>query len=176
MERVIEIGIYHYINELYPYFSKENKVLYYRIWMKRPQFLYAHIEWLYNNVDIFLGEFVTKLKRYGLEEYSCENQELYSRLLRLNDENDEEYGKIKYSIIGPCRQHTDKYPVEERIKDCGIYAYLEKYGGVSTGSKLKQYHVMITDPIIFECHCQALLQKNKDPIDILFLYNISSVF
>jgi hypothetical protein len=69
MERVIQIGIYDYINETFQHLSKDNKVMYYRIFMKRPQFLHAHIEWLYNNPNIFLGEVITRMKSWGLNEY-----------------------------------------------------------------------------------------------------------
>lgn len=190
MERVVQIGMYSYLNESYPHLSKDNKVLYYRILMKRPQFLYAHIEWLYNNPNALLGEFITKLKEWGVNNYiniyrvglgvSSEKQEdieLYTRLLRLNDEQDEEYGKHKYSTIPTiCRSHRDNPPVTQRIRESGIYAYLERYGGMTTGCKLQEYYTMITDPEIFECHCQSLLQTDRKEIYSIFPpYYIDSV-
>jgi len=170
MERVIQIGIYDYINEQFPG-PKENKVIYYKILIKRPQFLSAHMEWLYNNTDVFLGQFLTRLKDWGIKEYVNtyyyglsdekirEEIELYENIIRLNDTNDEEYGKTKYNTQwGLCRSHSENIPLTEHIRSCGLYAYLETYGGLTTGNKLKTYYEMITSAELFESHCQALLQ------------------
>jgi len=187
MERVIQIGIYDYINEQFP-LSKENKVMYYRILMKRPQFLHAHIEWLYNNPNVFLGDMFTRMKLWGLNEYMntyyrslspemFQNQyEMYERIIKFNDEQDYEYAKTKYRTdIGLCRSNSGNTPLTERIRLSGLYAYLETYGGLTTGIKLQKYYTMITDPELFESHCQSLLQAHTLKDDIFPLYNISSV-
>ena len=106
-----------------------------------------------------------------------EDDEQYELLIRLNDEQDEEYAKIKYNTgSGLCRSHSDTL-VTERIITSGLYAYIETYGGITAGNKLKKYYEMIQDPILFECHCTALLQKmTQDRTYIFSLYDISTAF
>jgi hypothetical protein len=146
-----------YINEQFP-LSKENKVMYYRILMKRPQFLHAHIEWLYNNPNVFLGDMFTRMKLWGLNEYMntyyrslspemFQNQyEMYERIIKFNDEQDYEYAKTKYRTdIGLCRSNSGNTPLTERIRLSGLYAYLETYGGLTTGIKLQKYYTMMTN-------------------------------
>jgi len=188
MERVLKIGIYDYINEQFPG-SKENKVFYYRELMKRPHFFHAHIEWLYNNPNAFAGDLITSLKECGVKEYIQQrycgvspekkqaDEEIYTRILRLEDEQDEEYCKHKYNPAPTiCRGHHDKPTVPQRIQESGIYAYVERYGGLTTGSKLHQYYTMITNEELFECHCEALQTPVTERHSIFPLYNISRVF
>jgi len=155
MERVTQIGIYEYINECFPS-PKENKVYYFKILMKRPQFLHAHMEWLYNNPNVFLGQFM------------------------MLDGANEEYTKAKYDTsCGIARQHTGTYSPAEHIEGCGLYAYVETYGGMSTGNKLETYYAGILNPILFESHCKALLQKpyhERFICKIFPLYDITSAF
>jgi hypothetical protein len=151
--------------------------------MKRPQFLHAHIEWLYNNTNAFLGSLLTRLKEWGIKDYvntykiNKETAEQYERLVILNDEQNEEYAKIKYNTKnGLCRSHSDT-PITDRILTCGLYAYIETYGGITTGNKLNKYYEMIQDPILFECHCSALLERmTQDRTYIFPLYDISTAF
>ena len=189
MERVIKIGIYDYINEQFPG-SKENKVFYYRVLMKRPHFFHAHIEWLYNNPTAFMGELISNLKEYGVNEYIRQryfgvpsekqqaDEEIYTRILRLEDEPDEEYCKHKYNPDPTiCRGHHETPSINQRIQQNGLYAYIERYGGLTTGSKLHQYYTMITNEELFECHCEALQQPvNEERHSIFPCYNISRVF
>jgi hypothetical protein len=142
MERVVQIGIYEYINETFPT-SKDNKVLYFSIFMKRPQFLEAHMEWLYNNKYVFLG----------WEMQSTD--EVWARIRQLNEEENEDYMKYKYSTGTICRSRSEDCTVEEEIEHIGLYSHIDIYGG-NTGNKLKLYYEMINDDIMFNAHCKSL--------------------
>ena len=146
MERVAQIGIYEYLNE-FP-LSKDNKVLYFSIFMKRPQFLEAHMEWLYNNKHAFLG----------LQIYSADA--VWSHIAHLNEVEDECYMKFKYSTQKTiCRNRSEDCTLEEVIERVGLYSYINVYGGCTTGNKLEMYYDMIRQPKWFDAHCRALGQS-----------------
>ena len=156
MDRIVEIGIYEYINEAFPYLSKDNKVLYFSIFMKRPQFFYSHLEWLYNNPNAFIGFHMIQLKQYP-DSYSHKDSEV----VKLNDELDETYLKYKYSTEPTiCRNRSENCTVEECIQTIGLYSYIDCYGGMTTGRKLILYCEMMHDDKLFHAHCMALRQND----------------
>jgi hypothetical protein len=154
MERVAQIGIYEYLNE-FP-LSKDNKVLYFSIFMKRPQFLAAHMEWLYNNKHAFIGWQM-------MREMHTPTDEFWARIVQLNEAEDESYMKAKYSTVPTiCRSRSEHYTLEEEIEHTGLYSYIDVYGGCNTGNKLKLYYEMITDDTLFNAHCKALRKSPRE--------------
>jgi hypothetical protein len=145
MERVSEIGIYEYINETFN-LSKDNKILYFSIFMKRPQFLAAHMEWLYNHKYAFIG---WQMMREMYEP----TDEVWSHIVYLNEIEDETYMRHKYSTAHICRSSSGH--CIEKIEQIGLYSYIDIYGG-GTGKKLQMYFKMIKDDKIFDAHCKAL--------------------
>jgi hypothetical protein len=98
---------------------------------------------------------------YLPQEEKDQKIELYENLIKLNNEHDEIYTIEKYNpTYKLCRSHSVNTPLE-RIKTQGLYSYIDVYGGGSTGSKLQTYYKMITDPELFEAHCDALIKLDN---------------
>jgi len=143
MERVAQIGIYEYLNETFP--LSKDKVLYFSIFMKRPQFLEAHMEWLYNNKHAFMGWQISS------------PDDVWSRIAQLNEEEEENYMRYKYSTTPTiCRGRSEDCTIEECVEMCGLYSYVDTYGGCTTGNKLQMYYEMIQTDTIFDAHCKSL--------------------
>ena len=135
MDRVLEIGIYEYINESFPHLSKD---------MKRPQFLAAHMEWLYNHKRAFIG--------WHMQEIS---------------------DTLKYSTEPTNR--SEHITLEEEIECCGLYSYIDVYGGCTTGNKLQLYYEMIRDDKWFNIHCAALRRAPHETRSVIFLSDIGDL-
>lgn len=97
------------------------------------------MEWLYNNKYVFLGWQVKHTP----------NDEVWARIIQLNEEENEEYMKYKYSTQTICRSRSEYCTVEEEIEQNGLYSYIDIYGG-NTGNKLKLYYEMIRTPALFD--------------------------
>jgi hypothetical protein len=115
--------------------------------MKRPQFLAAHMEWLYNHKRVFIG--------WHMQEIS---------------------DTLKYSTEPTlCRNRSEHITLEEEIERGGLYSYIDVYGGCTTGNKLELYYEMIRDDKWLKIHCIALRRAPRKTRSVIFLSDIGEL-
>jgi len=161
MEKIIDIGIYAYINLTFPTFIKSNKILYYRILIKSPIILALHVEWLHTCPHVFNStRFEEECLSIGVEQavrthYCYETEEGIMR--RIQYFQSEDYMLQRYKKGNPLYRSSNLLPLEDILRS-GIYYYINYYTGGGINLKIKTFERLISTEDYLNCHCTALFE------------------
>ena len=156
MEKISEIGIYDYINVTFPELSKQNKILYYKTLIQKPECLELHVEWLKNCPYAFLSEFDQKCYVGGVEKvvrtkFRHESEEKIQSLIDYYQSD--EYKHLSYHINMSTSRKTP-YSAQDTIEKFGLYLFITNYTPGGKKNQLETYKKLVYSQL--DLHCKAL--------------------